>query len=232
LFIIGFVLIVLIFVSIFVSLAYKRSAVDKAILANGKVANALIITVQDTGVSRNGHLEILVKLTLEVTTETGSTFNAVTETFVSRVLIPRPGEMVTIKYNPADTAKVVVLTQSDIDAAQASGSKAQNLGIPAGLSDEQSIMYQQHLKNEQILAKGVEAKAKVIEYKDTGIKHENRHPFVELVLEVFPNDGAQPFPAFTKCIVHEIAVVHYQPGCEIFVKYLKDDITKVTAYHS
>ncbi len=79
------------------------------LLKNGGVkTTARIVNVQDTGMTMN-RINIGIRLTLEVASVTGSPFQAQIETFVSRVSIPRIGEVVEVVYNPSDTSQVAVV---------------------------------------------------------------------------------------------------------------------------
>lgn len=79
------------------------------LLKNGGIkTTAKITNIEDTGITLN-RVNIGVRLTLDVVSLTGSAFVAQAETFVSRVAIPRIGDVVEIVYNPADTTQVALV---------------------------------------------------------------------------------------------------------------------------
>lgn len=82
----------------------------KLLNAGGVKTTARIVQVQDTGMTMN-KIQIGIRLTLEVLSVTGSPFQAVVDIFCSRVSIPRPGDMIEVVYNPADTSKVAVVME-------------------------------------------------------------------------------------------------------------------------
>lgn len=67
---------------------------------NGVKKMAQILKVEDTGVTMN-NINFYVKITVETTKGTQASFKH----FVSRVNIPRPGDMIEIMYDPSDPTK-------------------------------------------------------------------------------------------------------------------------------
>ena len=76
----------------------------KDILANGIQARATITNVQDTGMTVNDNPR--VKLTLQVTPDGDMPFEATKKVTVSRIAIPRIGDSMWVRYDPADPSAI------------------------------------------------------------------------------------------------------------------------------
>ena len=74
---------------------------------SGMPATAEVVSIEDTGALIN--MNPVVKLTLKVTPQFGAPFDAVGESMVSKIAIPRKGDTVNIKYNPVDTTQFVIV---------------------------------------------------------------------------------------------------------------------------
>ena len=75
----------------------------------GLAATAEVVAIADTGASVNDNP--IVKLSLKVTPSMGMpAFDTVGETMVSKIAIPRKGDKIDIKYNPADPKQFVVVS--------------------------------------------------------------------------------------------------------------------------
>ena len=72
----------------------------------GLDATAEVLSVADTGATIN--MNPVVEIKLNVTSPYGQTFQTTTRTMVSRIAVPRIGDKLNIKYNPADTTQVFV----------------------------------------------------------------------------------------------------------------------------
>lgn len=81
----------------------------KKLQVNGVRAWARILSVQDTGMTMND-LSFGVRLTVEVQSSVEAPFQAVVETFVSRVNIPRPGDQLEVIYNPQNHSEIAAIT--------------------------------------------------------------------------------------------------------------------------
>lgn len=88
----------------------------KKLLAEGAQARAVVLGVQDTGVTINENPR--VKLTLQVQPDGGAPFEATKTLTVSRVAIPRPGDSFIVRFDPADPSRV------EFDAAAAAAADA------------------------------------------------------------------------------------------------------------
>ncbi len=75
---------------------------------SGLDATAEVVAIQDTGALIN--MNPVVKLTLKVTPAMGMpAFDTTGETTVSKIAIPRKGDTIKIKYNPANPSEFVVM---------------------------------------------------------------------------------------------------------------------------
>jgi uncharacterized protein YvpB len=73
----------------------------------GMPATAVVESIEDTGTMVNANP--IVKLSLKVTPQMGVPFETTGNSMVSKIAIPRKGETVNIKYNPADPTQFVVV---------------------------------------------------------------------------------------------------------------------------
>ena len=85
------------------------SGVEQAqwLAQNGLEATAEVIGVQDTGATVNNNP--VVMLQLKVTSSVGTQFDTSGQTMVSRIAVPRAGDKIKIKYNPADPTQLTIL---------------------------------------------------------------------------------------------------------------------------
>jgi hypothetical protein len=74
--------------------------------AAGVDANAVLVSVQDTGMTVNDNPR--VKLTFQVASATGE-FQVEMKKTVSRVQVPRPGDTFVVRYDPEDTSNIELL---------------------------------------------------------------------------------------------------------------------------
>ncbi len=89
----------------------------KEILANGIQARATITNVQDTGMMINNNPR--VKLTLQVTPDGDVPFEATKKVTVSRIAIPRIGDSLWVRYDPADPSAVEFDEAKNAEASSA-----------------------------------------------------------------------------------------------------------------
>jgi len=74
---------------------------------NGLEATAEVVMVQDTGSTVN--MNPVVVIQMKVTPAAGAPFDLTTQTMVSRIAVPRAGDKIKIKYNPANPQQVAIL---------------------------------------------------------------------------------------------------------------------------
>jgi Flp pilus assembly protein TadB len=99
---------VLIISGFFLVRLFKNSARNRAILATGEAAQAVIVSVVDTGVTVNDCPQ--ARLTLEVRPATRPPFVAETTMLVGRFQtgMVMPGASVQVRFDPADPSRVAV----------------------------------------------------------------------------------------------------------------------------
>jgi hypothetical protein len=107
----------------------------KKILAEGIQARAVVINVQDTGMTINDNPR--VKLTLQVQPEGDVPFEVTKKQTVSRVAIPRIGDEFIVRYDPANPSDVefdsAAVAQAN-QAAEAKLAEAAASQVPADLA--------------------------------------------------------------------------------------------------
>ena len=77
------------------------------IAQNGHTAKAEVLSVTDTGTTIN--MNPVLELALTVIPAVGGAFDTTTRTMVSRIAVPRKGDRINIKYNPADPSQIYVM---------------------------------------------------------------------------------------------------------------------------
>ena len=205
------------------------------ILANrlrktGIPGKALIKAVHDTGVTINNQPQ--VKLELGIKNYLGKTYTATIRTLVSRL---DPG-----MYSQGMTVPVLVDPKNEqivvIDFSDDSGKNPVKHNPDPGTSGADVELLKQRLMQEQqsgeaIRLSGTPARAIVKTYTWLGVYLNGKNPYVEMELEVLP-DNAPSFTAKVRGVIKDDSVPKYQPGQEIFVKYDPADHSKVAIDHS
>jgi hypothetical protein len=85
--------------------------------------------------------------------------------------------------------------------------------------------------NDAIMASGRPARAIIKKNSFLGANVNGNNPYVELELEVLP-DNAASFSGKARGVISEASLNKYQPGCTVFVKYDLYDNSKVVIDHS
>jgi hypothetical protein len=189
----------------------------------GLPGRAKILEVRDTGVTINNSPQ--VKLILEVKDNLGQTYTTHCRVLVSRINpgMYTPGMEVPVKIDPKNEKNVIIdFTGSNTTAFSQQG------GNVAALKAELEQLQQQQ---EAIMLSGRSARAIIKNYKWLGAYVNGKNPYVELDLEVLPENSVS-FSSKAKGVISEIAVEKYQPGKEIYVKYDLYDNSKVVIEHS
>lgn len=85
-----------------------KQAMDYGNIAQtGQAATAEVLSIEDTGKMVN--FNPVVKLGLNVQPQYGIAFKNVAEVMVSKIAVPRVGDKLNIKYNPADPTQIVIV---------------------------------------------------------------------------------------------------------------------------
>ncbi len=194
----------------------------------GLPGKARILEVRDTGVTINNNPQ--VKLILEVKNSLGQTYQTQCRVMVSR-LNPwayQPGMELPVKIDPKNDQNVVLdFTGNTTNSAQGI-SNSFNAGNTDALKAALEKMQEE---NNAVLASGRSARAIVKKYTWLGAYVNGNNPWVELELEVLP-DNSPSFSAKTKGVIAEASAPKFQPGQEIQVKYDLYDNSKVVIEHS
>ncbi len=77
------------------------------LMQTGMAGTAEVLSIADTGALIN--FNPVVKLSLRVQPAYGMSFDTEIETAVSKIAVPRVGDKVNIKYNPANTSELILI---------------------------------------------------------------------------------------------------------------------------
>lgn len=192
---------------------------------------ATIREVHDTGVTVNNSPQ--VKLVLDVKNMYGQSYTTTLRTLVSRIQpnLYQPGMVVPVLIDPNDEKKLVIDYEGDTDKAASRNYSSKSTGDSikeARLQEELGEMERQY---ELIRFSGKPARAIIKKNTWLGAYVNGNNPYVELEVEVLPDDGPA-FPATVKGVIGEQAVSKYQAGCQVYVKYDAYDKSKVALDHS
>jgi hypothetical protein len=187
----------------------------------GEAGMARILEVKDTGITINNQPQ--VKLILEVRNRLGMTYTAECRVLVSRIHPNQflPGMELAVRIDPKNEKNVVI----DRSGPFQSGS-----GTPSA-KDLQEELEKLQQEQQQIAATGRPARAIVKRYTWLGAYVNGNNPYVELELEIIP-DQAPAFSGKARGVIGEAAVAKFQPGEEIFVKYDLYDNSRVVIERS
>lgn len=134
----------------------KNMSQNSSLLKAGVSAPALIVQVEDTGVTMNQSPQ--ARLTLQVTPAGQPPFQAAATTFVGRFQVGLlvPGATVQVRYNPNDTSKVAI----ELLGVPAVG------GMSAGVAQAQAALLADEQYYAQLRRTGQEAEAHVLTADD------------------------------------------------------------------
>lgn len=217
----------------FVVRLLKASAGERALLAAGEPAQAVILAAHDTGVTVNDSPR--VRLTLEIRPAQGAPYRATTTTLVGRLQVGMlvPGTPVRVKYDPADPSRVAVESfgaeaatsygaapygaspfASAADAFDTAGSPPP--GTVARRAHEELLS--REVSFEKLRRSGEGAPARILDLTDTGIRIGDGASMLRFGLEVLPS-GRPAFRAETQCAVADASRAKFLPGATLNVKF-------------
>ncbi|HTX78795.1 MAG TPA: hypothetical protein VMC62_03965 [Longilinea sp.] len=78
------------------------------LMQNGADGTAVVASVTDTGQTVNMNPVVVVQM--KVTPASGAPFDAVAQTMVSRIAVPRAGDTVKVKYNPDNLMQIAIVS--------------------------------------------------------------------------------------------------------------------------
>lgn len=203
-----------------------RWRVKQRVLQTGVAATATILRVWDTGTRINDNPQ--VGMLLHVQPATGTPFQAETTETVSIVQMPmfQPGAQLDVKYDPAQPTSVAI-----VGVISGAGTSGAGPGLMNRQQAEQ-LLTRYQAENERILASGVSAPARILQYMPMGVNVNGNNPAVNLIVEVQPIGGS----AFTADahgnVIAESSVHKFQPGQMVTVRYNPDDLTEVALERS
>ena len=87
--------------------ALDSNALTQQLAQTGVDATAEVVSIQDTGATVN--MNPVVVLVLKVAPAAGAEFQTAGQVIVSRLAIPRAGDKIKIKYNPANNTQFVIV---------------------------------------------------------------------------------------------------------------------------
>jgi hypothetical protein len=193
---------------------FRGMAADKALLESGLPAPAVILSVEDTGVTMNDNPQ--ARLTLQVTPPNRPPFQAVVTTFVGRLQIGMlvPGQSVSVRYDPNDISKVAI---------ESMGAPAPN---PASVAAAEASIKQQEDYFQELRQRGEEALATILTIEELNIRVENAGSLFRLTLYVTPSVG-QPFQSESQVAIRDATRANYQVGTTLYVYYDPADKSRV-----
>lgn len=185
---------------------FKGMSQNSGLVKTGVPASAVILDVQDTGVSMNNSMQ--ARLTLQVTPPNRPPFQAVTTTFVNRFQVGMlvPGASLQVKYDPDDITKVAV------ESLSAGGMSAVNM------QSVQAAVLAQDQYYEQLRRTGEEALATILTADETNIRAAEGGSVFRFTLDVKPRVG-ESFRAETQAAIADQSRAKYSVGRQVYVRY-------------
>jgi len=185
---------------------FKGMSQNSGLVKTGISAPAVILDVQDSGVSMNNSMH--ARLTLQVTPADRPPFQAVATTFVNRFQVGLlvPGASVQVKYDPNDISKVAV---ESLGVAGMSG---------ANLQSVQAAVLAQDQYYDQLRKTGEEALATILSADETNIRAAEGGSVFRFTFEVKPRIG-DPFKAETQAAIADASRYKYTVGKQVYVRY-------------
>jgi hypothetical protein len=230
---------IVIFGGVFWSFFFKPMMVRNKLSKTGVAATAKIVSLSDTGVTVNMNPQI--KLLLEVTPPMGAPYQVEMKQVISRLDTAsyQPGTILSVIVDPNDKNLIEINYDGGGSSSYGTGGApaSQNTvttgpwtGMSAAEADKKLLEI--NAANVSLMSTGEPAKAIITKYTWLGIYvGEDNNQAAQLELEVLPGSGS-PFKATTVGVIMATSVPKYQPGCEIFVAYDRNDTSKVTVTHS
>ncbi len=187
---------------------FKGMSQNSGLVKTGVAAPAVILNVEDTGVSMNNSMQ--ARLTLQVTPTNRPPFQAIATTFVNRFQVGMlvPGASVQVKYDPADITKVAVESLS-------AGGMGMNA---ANMQSVQAAVLAQDQYYEQLRKTGEEALATIVTAEETNIRAVEGGSVFRFTFDVKPRVG-EPFRAESQAAIADASRHKYAVGIQVYVRY-------------
>lgn len=186
---------------------FKGMSQNSGLVKTGVPAPAVILDVQDTGVTMNNSMQ--ARLTLQVTPVDRPPFQAVATTLVNRFQVGLlvPGASVQVKYDPGDITKVAV------ESLNAGGGM-----MGANIQSVQAAVLAQDQYYEQLRKTGEEAPATILTADETNIRAAEGGSVFRFTFNVTPRIG-DPFKAETQAAIADASRYKYAVGKQVYVRY-------------
>ncbi len=184
---------------------FKGMSQNNSLVKTGVSAPAVILEVQDTGVSMNNSMQ--ARLTLQVTPSNRPPFQATATTFVNRFQVGMlvPGASVQVKYDPNDISKVAVESLGGAMSA------------PNVQSIQAAVLAQDQYYN-QLRQTGEEALATILTAEETNIRAAEGGSVFRFTFNVRPQMG-ESFTAETQAAIADASRYKYTVGQQVYVRY-------------
>ena len=85
---------------------FNRGQIEQQLMTTGRDGVADVLMIQDTGGTINNMYPIVI-LALSITPSVGYPFQLTIKTPVSRLVIPRVGDRLRVRYNPDNTSQII-----------------------------------------------------------------------------------------------------------------------------
>lgn len=191
-----------------------------------------LVSYADTGVTVNNSPQ--VKFTVELKDDLNRVYQATTKTIISRLDVGSfyAGMPVICRVDPNDKMKVAIESFGTLQQTNSLSASQPTVPAQDSLVDEwEKILQQSEDLNLKIRNTGISAQAKIISAADLGPRVNGNNPYMHFNLEVYPG-LKEPFYAEAKGVISEQSLHKYQPGQKIYVKYLPEDLSRVSLDHS
>jgi hypothetical protein len=184
---------------------FKGMSQNSNLVKSGVSSPAVILEVQDTGVSMNNSMQ--ARLTLQVTPSNRPPFQATTTAFVNRFQVGMlvPGASVQVKYDPNDSSKVAVESLGGAMSA-------------ANVQSIQAAVLAQDQYYNQLRQTGEEALATILTAEETNIRAAEGGSVFRFTFMVRPQVG-ESFRAETQAAIVDASRDKYTAGKNVYVRY-------------
>lgn len=181
-------------------------------IANGRSAPAVVLGVQDTGVTLNESPQ--VRVTLQVHPPDRAPYEAATSFFISRVQVGmlQQGAIAHVRYDPANPAVVAMV--SPLGAVEAYAPPGHSAPPPLPPLLQRLIESQERTS---ALKSAPERRGTIRTVEELGLYCAGRNPFLALDVEVRP-DGGAPYTARVEGVISQLSVDKYRVGQEVIVR--------------
>lgn len=188
--------------------AKKRSA----LVRTGQQARAVITSLDQTGTYINEQPKCRIGLRVEPASGAPFETSAVQVVLLTQIPQFQPGQVVTVRFDPADHAQVAIEALGHVTVTEA---------------DARRLIEDAERLRERLSQMGTPASAVVTAFTPTGINVNGDNPLARVSLKVLPA-GGQPFDSTLVGVFGQEGLHKYQPGKTIQVRFDPADPGQVT----